>query len=125
GSGCGCGTGSNRRVDARTGDGTCNGVRGGIHTGIGARARFHAYFRCQSGIGARRFPTRRYDADADTDRTRARVRRIGPRIGIGALALITRASRGQSCRLVRPVRPVRRERTGRKLTGHPYRRARP
>ncbi|MGI0503284.1 hypothetical protein ABY44_09490, partial [Burkholderia sp. ZZQ-2] len=111
------------------GNGTCNGVRSGIHTDISARAGFRACSRFQSGvdtrrrrIGARRFPTRRCDADAGTGRTCARVRRICPRIGIGALELGTRACRGQSCRL---VRPVRRERTGRKLTGHPYRRARP
>ncbi|WP_322079648.1 hypothetical protein, partial [Burkholderia cepacia] len=122
-----CSTGSCHRVDARTGNGTCNGVRSGIHTGISARAGFRACFRFQSGIdtrrsgiGARRFPTRR--CDAGTGRTCARVRRIGPRTSIGALELGTRACRGQSCRL---VRTVRRERTGRQLTGHPYRRARP
>ncbi|NTX24902.1 hypothetical protein, partial [Burkholderia cepacia] len=100
---------------------------GGIHTGISARAGFRACSRFQSGvdtrrhrIGARHFPTRRYDAG--TGRACARAHRICPRIGIGALELGTRACRGQSCRL---VRTVRRERTGRQLTGHPYRRARP
>ncbi|MBN3736610.1 hypothetical protein, partial [Burkholderia sp. Tr-20390] len=116
GGGVGCGVGigfgwsacSGRVVDARS------GVRIGIRAGFGFRARI----RFRPGIVARRFGTGR--CNTDTGRTGAGTHRLGSRIGIGAVERIAHACRRQPRRL---VRTVRRERTGRTLTGRPYRRA--
>ena len=115
GGGVGCGTVSaswgacsGRVVDARS------GVRIGVRAGFG----FRACIRFRPGIVARCFGTGRHTTD--TGRTGACTHRFGPRIGIGAVERIARACRRQPRRL---VRTVRRERTGRTLTGRPYRRA--
>uniref|UniRef100_UPI00164018A1 hypothetical protein n=1 Tax=Burkholderia sp. LMG 13014 TaxID=2709306 RepID=UPI00164018A1 len=106
----------------RTGYRACTGVRIGIRLGAGSRAGFRAcacfqfgIATCRSGIGARR-------CDAGPGHACPHVRRIGARIGIGTVEHIARPCRRQSRRI---VRTVRRERTSRKLTGRPYRRARP
>ncbi|WP_175029117.1 hypothetical protein, partial [Burkholderia seminalis] len=72
---------------------------------------------------ARRSGTGRWQAGVDRacPCTCTRVRGIRPRIGIRAVERIAGARHRQPCRI---VRAVRRERTGRELTGPPYRRAR-